>query len=60
MTDLSPRERLLSTIECRKQDVQRAVENAFEVLAPGGGFILAPVDNVRALVETWKRLRETC
>jgi hypothetical protein len=45
------------------------VRNAISVLAPGGGFILAPVTNVRAdterswenvgaLVQEWKRLRK--
>ena len=51
-----------------RQDIDRAVKHAFEVLAPGGGFILTPVDNVRdespetwqnvlAFIEAWKKLR---
>ena len=49
------------------QDVQVEVRQATEVLAPGGGFILSPVDNVRenthrahqnvaALIDEWQRL----
>ena len=51
-----------------REDIDRAVERAIEVLAPGGGFILGPVDNVRdesaqtrqnvlVFIEAWKRLR---
>jgi uroporphyrinogen decarboxylase len=29
------------------EDVRREVREAIETLAPGGGFILSPVDNVR-------------
>jgi hypothetical protein len=29
------------------EDVRREVREAVETLAPGGGFILSPVDNVR-------------
>ncbi|MDR3572788.1 MAG: uroporphyrinogen decarboxylase family protein [Anaerolineaceae bacterium] len=50
------------------QNVQAEAETAFKVLAPGGGFILSPVDNVRewtptaeqntkALIDSWKKLR---
>lgn len=58
------------TVECGSQaDIRREVQNAISVLAPGGGFILAPVTNVRAdtaqswenvrtLVQEWKRLRK--
>jgi hypothetical protein len=49
------------------QEVQAEVRQAIEVLAPGGGFILSPVDNVRentprshnnvqGLVTEWQRL----
>ena len=52
------------------EEVERAVETALQILAPGGGFILSPVDNVtnetehtwpnvHTLIETWKRLRTT-
>jgi hypothetical protein len=48
-----------------------AVRHALDVLAPGGGFILSPVDNVReetpqvwvntqAFIDTWKRHRGEC
>ncbi|MGQ9683103.1 MAG: uroporphyrinogen decarboxylase family protein [Anaerolineae bacterium] len=48
-------------------DVRGAVREAMEVLAPGGGFILSPVDNVRedtplarenarVLIDEWRRL----
>lgn len=47
--------------------VRVEVQRAFDILAPGGGFILSPVDNVRestptanqnaqALIAEWKRL----
>jgi hypothetical protein len=49
------------------QQVRAEVRAAMEVLAPGGGFILSPVDNVRAttpraventrvLIDEWRRL----
>ncbi|MCK4375743.1 MAG: hypothetical protein KAX19_10455 [Candidatus Brocadiae bacterium] len=49
-------------------DIRRQVQDAISVLAPGGGFILAPVTNVRednehvwrnvaALIEAWRSLR---
>lgn len=49
------------------EEVQGEVRQAMEVLAPGGGFILSPVDNVRndtpcsqknvlALIDEWRRL----
>lgn len=48
--------------------VQAEVEQALRLLAPGGGFILSPVDNIRevspqieanvgALIAAWQRLR---
>jgi len=50
-------------------EVRDAVRNAIEVLAPGGGFILSPVDNVTednervwanvsALIDGWRRWRD--
>ncbi|MDA0335861.1 MAG: hypothetical protein O2782_11900 [bacterium] len=50
------------------EDVRRAVTEAMEILAPGGGFILSPVDNVvddspatranvDAFLQTWRALR---
>lgn len=52
----------------RKKDVEKAVEEAIYLLAPGGGFILSPVDNVSdsspstwenvlTMIKTWKRFR---
>ncbi len=49
------------------EDVRAEVRQAIEVMAPGGGFILSPVDNVRedtprarenvlALIDEWQRL----
>jgi len=51
------------------EEVRAAVREAIRVLAPGGGFILSPVDNVtaddertwanvRALVEAWREWRD--
>ena len=48
-------------------EVRQEVQRAMELLAPGGGFILSPVDNVReltsqarenvlALIDEWQRL----
>lgn len=50
------------------EETEAAVREALEVLAPGGGFILSPVDNVREdterawanthrFIEAWKRYR---
>jgi uroporphyrinogen-III decarboxylase len=49
------------------EQVRAEVRRAFEVLAPGGGFVLSPVDNVRedtprarenvaALIDEWQKL----
>jgi len=58
------------TVECGSpEDIRREVQQAMDVLAPGGGFILSPVTNVRAdterswrnvneLIDTWRRLRD--
>jgi len=51
------------------EKVRQAVRDAISVLAPGGGFILSPVDNVRAddeatwrnvdaLIEAWRECRD--
>jgi len=57
------------TVECGStDDIRREAREAVSTLAPGGGFILAPVTNVRAgtdrswrnvdaLVEEWKLVR---
>ena len=50
------------------EETEEAVRRALEVLGPGGGFVLSPVDNVREdtenawrntrrLIEAWKRYR---
>jgi hypothetical protein len=56
------------TVECgTPEDIRSEVREAVKVLAPGGGFILAPVTNVRAdteqawrnveaMIAEWKRL----
>ncbi|MBM3242254.1 hypothetical protein FJZ31_38795 [Candidatus Poribacteria bacterium] len=58
------------TVECgTSADITEQVQQAIAILAPGGGFILSPVTNVRAdterawqniktLIETWRTLRE--
>jgi uroporphyrinogen decarboxylase len=49
------------------QEVRAEVRRALEVLSPGGGFVLSPVDNVRentpgarenvqVLIDEWRRL----
>jgi uroporphyrinogen decarboxylase len=51
-----------------EQETEEAVRRALELLGPGGGFILSPVDNVREdtenawrnthrLIEAWKKYR---
>ena len=57
------------TVECGSpDDIRREVQQAITTLAPGGGFILAPVTNIRAhspqawenahaLVDAWLRMR---
>jgi len=53
-----------------REDIQQQVRQAIARLAPGGGFILSPVTNVRedneqvwanleALIDTWRRLRRS-
>jgi hypothetical protein len=50
------------------EQVEREVERSMQTLAPQGGFILSPVDNVRedseliqtnvrSLIQTWQQLR---
>lgn len=50
-----------------REDIRRAVTEAVEVLAPGGGFILYPVDqifqdtpwqNVLTLIECWREMAD--
>jgi uroporphyrinogen-III decarboxylase len=57
------------TVECgTPDDIREQVRRSMSILAPGGGFILAPVtnvredterawENVRALIDTWRELR---
>ncbi len=58
------------SVECgTPADIAEQVRQSISILAPGGGFILSPVTNVRAdtehawknvktLIETWRTLRE--
>ena len=52
-----------------KAEVREAVYDAIRTLAPEGGFILSPVDNIRdtsqetwenviAMIEMWEKMRE--
>lgn len=52
----------------KRKEVEKAVEEAIYLLAPGGGFILSPVDNVSdispsvwenvvTMIKTWKKFR---
>jgi hypothetical protein len=57
------------TVEMGSRDeIRTAVETAIDILAPGGGFILSPVDNIRDtseevwesvefMIQVWKELR---
>ena len=41
-----------------RKEIENAVETAISALAPGGGFILSPVDNIRDTSrETWKNVQ---
>ncbi len=51
-----------------REEIESAVETAISTLAPGGGFILSPVDNIRdtsqdvwenvlIMIETWRQQR---
>ncbi len=51
-----------------RKDVETSVKEAVETLAPGGGFVLAPIDqlfedtrweNVLSMIETWRKLSQT-
>jgi uroporphyrinogen decarboxylase len=53
------------TLRGKKSDVERAVEEAFRILTPGGGFILAAIDslfedtvweNFLTMMSTWRNL----
>jgi len=53
------------TLRGEKQGVERAVEEAVRILAPGGGFILGAIDqlfedtnwdNFMTMIQTWRRL----
>lgn len=40
-----------------KEEIETAVKTAINILSPGGGFILSPVDNIRDTSEdTWKNV----
>ncbi len=46
------------TVECGSpEEVRQEVRRAMELLAPDGGFILSPVDNVRDLTSQSQRKR---
>lgn len=51
-----------------REEIRTAVETSIDILAPGGGFILSPVDNIRDtseevwesvefMIQVWKELR---
>lgn len=41
-----------------KEEIEGAVKTAINILAPGGGFILSPVDNIRDTSEdTWRNVQ---
>jgi uroporphyrinogen decarboxylase len=51
-----------------RKEVETSVKEAIETLAPQGGFVLAPIDqlfedtrweNVLTMIETWHRLSQT-
>jgi hypothetical protein len=52
----------LQVVDASEEHIRKAVAEALEVLAPGGGFILAPVDDVglsgtgQDTEETWQRV----
>lgn len=48
-------------------EVREETKRACQILGPGGGFILAPIDNIyeftprqnlEALIDEWKRVRD--
>ena len=39
-----------------KEEIERAVEDAIRMLAPGGGFVLFPVDQVLPEVNPWDNI----
>ncbi len=50
-----------------EEEIRREVRYACETLGPGGGFILAPIDNIydytprrniEALMDEWRKVRE--
>ena len=55
----------LTMTEGSPKEIRKAVEEAIEALAPGGGFILSPIDkieawtpweNVEAMLGRWREL----
>ena len=55
----------LTMTEGSPEEIRKAVEEAIEALAPGGAFILSPIDkieawtpweNVEAMLERWREL----
>jgi hypothetical protein len=52
-----------------EEDVRKEVEKSFSILAPGGGFILSPIDgvgdigppvwdNLLTMIDSWKKMNE--
>ncbi len=39
------------------EEIRAAVDEAIRLLAPGGGFVLFPVDNIMAAANPWERTR---
>ena len=56
----------VTLVESTEEDIRAEVRRACQVLSPGGGFILAPIDNIyeytpkshlEALIAEWRRVR---
>ena len=56
---------ILTLGEGKPEDARAAVEEAIDILAPGGGFVLFPVDqivagtpweNIEAMLARWREL----
>jgi len=57
----------VTLIESTEEEIRAEVRRACRILGPGGGFILAPIDNIyeytlkahlEALIDEWRRVRE--
>jgi hypothetical protein len=56
----------VTLVESTEEDIRAEVRRACEILGPGGGFILSPIDNIyeytpkahlEALIAEWRRVR---